>query len=379
MSLALTDEQELLRETAREFATENSPVTAFRELRDSVDAVGFSRPLWTEMAELGWVGVIIPEEFGGSGLGYRELGILLEECGRTLMCHPFLSTVLLAGNAILLGGSQRHKAEILPEIAKGERILALAFQETGRFAPYAVSTKAEAIGTGFRISGEKLFVLDGHVADTLVVVARTGGDSGDRNGISLFVVDAKSENVDITRTIMVDGRNAARIQLNGVEVTHEDVIGQVDAGAELLDAVFERATLGLSAEMLGSIQESFDRTIEYVKTREQFGVPIGSFQALKHRAAEMFCELELSHSVVRGGLQALDEGSDSSRALASAAKARVSDTGILVGCEAVQMFGGIGMTDEEEIGLFLKRLHAAAVTLGDASYHRSQFADQSGF
>lgn len=375
MTLALTEEQELLRDTAREFAAENSPVTAFRELRDSSDQAGFSRELWKEMAELGWAGVILPEEFGGSGLGYRELGVLLEECGRTLVAHPFLSTVLLGGNAVLLGGSEAQKSQLLPAVAKGEQILALAFQETGRFGPYTVSTKAEASGTGFQISGEKIFVLDGHVADKLAVVARTSGSSGDRDGLSLFLVDPGSDSVEVTRTIMVDGRNAARVRLNGTEVGHNDLLGTQDAGAEILDTVFTRATLGLSAEMLGTTQECFDRTVAYLKTREQFGVPIGSFQALKHRAAEMFCELELCHSVVRAGLRSIDLDANDATTLASAAKARLSETGVLVGCEGVQMHGGIGMTDEEDIGLFLKRLHATAATLGDGAYHRSAFAD----
>ncbi len=348
-------------------------------MRDSKDATGFDRDLWKEMGKLGWTGILLPESCGGSELGYAELGVVLEELGRTLTPEPFLSTVVLGATAIELGGSDAHKEAILPGVAKGERVLALAFREQGRFAPYAVSTKAEATSGGFRLTGEKRFVLDGHVADDLLVVARTSGDPGDRDGLTLFLVDPSVDAVQITRTIMVDSRNAARVRLDGVDVDRSQVIGEVDRAADVLDPVFDRATIALSAELLGTLSEAWERALEYLKTREQFGVKIGSFQALKHRAALMFCEVELCRSVVMEALRAIDEDRPNLSLLASAAKARVSDAAVLIACEAIQMFGGIGMTDEEEIGFFLKRARAAELTLGDASYHRDRFARLSGY
>ena len=379
MSLALTEEQELLRETARTFVRERSPVTSLRELRDGAGPDGFSRELWVEMAELGWVGVLFPEEYGGSDLGYAELGVVLEECGRTLMAQPFLSTVLLAGNAVLLGGNEQQRKDLLTGVCSGATILALAFQEQGRFDPYGIASEAVPSNGGFRLSGQKIFVLDGHVADKLVVAARTSGAPGERDGITLFLVDPKAAGLSITRTTMVDSRNAANLRLAGVEVPRGDVLGQVDHGAEILDPVFDRATIGLAAEMLGSAQEAYDRTIVYLKTREQFGVVIGSFQALKHRAANMFCDLELDRSLLLEALRAIDADRPDVAQLASATKSRLSETAVEVACEAIQMHGGIGMTDEEEIGFFLKRARPASLTLGDASYHRARFARLRGF
>jgi alkylation response protein AidB-like acyl-CoA dehydrogenase len=287
--------------------------------------------------------------------------------------------VLLAGNALLLGGSELQKKDLLPGLCEGDVILALAFQEQGRFAPYAISAKAEPTGSGFQLTGEKIFVLDGHVADHIIVAARTSGSAAERDGITLFCVAAGTARLSVTRTTMVDSRNAARVVLDGVEVDASQVVGEVDRGADILDAVFVRAAIGLSAELLGTALEAYERTIEYLKTREQFGTVIGSFQGLKHRAADMFCELELSQSVVREALRAIDGDNPDVAALASAAKARVSDTAVRVGCEGVQMYGGIGMTDEEEIGLFLKRVRSAEQTLGDGAYHRDRFAELRGF
>ena len=379
MSLVLTEEQELLQGTAREFIKERSPVAKLRELRDSQSPVGFSRELWKEMAELGWVGIIFPEEYGGAGLGYAELGLVIEECGRQLAAEPFLSTVLLGGNAILLAGNETQRKDVLPAVCAGERILAMAHQETGRHDPYHNALRAEASGGGYRLSGEKVFVLDGHVADQLVVVARTSGAVDDREGISLFLVNADAKGMSTTRTHLVDSRNAARIRFEGLEVDRSALLGEAGRGAAILDRVLDRATVGLCAEMLGGIQEAFDRTLAFLKEREQFGVPIGSFQALKHRAGVMFCQIELARSVVMEALRALDEERADAPELASMAKARCADAYFLVGNEAVQMFGGIGVTDEEEIGFFLKRARVAQMTLGDATYHLDRFARLRGF
>ncbi|MEE9281617.1 MAG: acyl-CoA dehydrogenase family protein [Myxococcota bacterium] len=379
MALLLTEEQELLRETAREFVRERAPVTELRKLRDEASPDGFSRELWKDMVELGWSGIIFPEDVGGVDLGHVELGVVLEETGRTLMASPLVSTVLLAGNAVLLGGNDVQRKDVLTAVCAGERVLALALQEGGRHDPYGIATRAEETSGGYTLTGRKTFVLDGHVADQLVVAARTSGEVGERDGLTLFLVAAAADGLEITRTIMVDSRNAAIVELQRVEVERSAVLGSVDAGADVLDATLDRATAAFSAELLGTCLEAYERTLQYLKDRKQFGVPIGSFQALKHRAAQMFVEAELSRSIVLDALQAVDEKRPELPQLASVAKARVSDAAFLIGNEALQMHGGIGMTDEEEIGFFLKRARVAQSTLGDASFHRDRYATLQGF
>lgn len=379
MGLILTEDQVILRDMAKSFLDEKSPVERMRSLRDSQDETGFSRDLWKEMGELGWIGILFPESVGGAEMGYGELGVVLAECGRVLAPEPFLSTVLLGGNALLLGGNEPLQKDLLPALCSGDRLLSLAFQEQGRFAPYAVETTATRDGDSYRIQGCKLFVLDGHVADQIVTVARTAGGPREREGLSVFVVDADTPGLEIEPAQMLDGRNASSIAFNHVTVDASRVLGQIDAGAELLDSVYDRASVGLCAEMLGCFEEAFERTLEYLKTREQFGVKIGSFQGLRHRAADMFGEMEFARSVVRDAQSALDDARADMAECASAAKARCSEVAQLIGGEAIQMHGGIGMTDEEEIGLFFKRLKAAEMTLGDASYHRDRYAGLRGY
>ena len=374
MSLVLTEEQELLRQTARELIEARSPVAEFRRLRDSNDPVGFSRELWGEMAELGWAGIPFPEVYGGAELGCVELGVVLEECGRRLVASPLVSTVLLGGNALLLGGNDTQKKDVLTAVAAGERILAVALQEGPRHAPYRVETRAERRGGAWRLVGRKDFVLDGHVADQLVVVARSAGASGERDGLSLFLVDAGARGLRRTRTQLVDGRNAAKLELEGVEVDAGALLGQAERGADVIDAVLDRAAAGLAAEMLGGVDVAFNTTLDYLKARQQFGVPIGSFQALKHRAARMFVALELARSVVLDALQALDARHPRAPQKASIAKAQLSAAAYLIGNEAVQMHGGLGVTDEQDIGLYMKRARAAQFTFGDAAFHRERYA-----
>jgi alkylation response protein AidB-like acyl-CoA dehydrogenase len=369
MSFVLSPEQVSIRDVARRFARERAPVAHLRRLRDTGDATGFSRALWKEMAELGFAG----------GLGFAELGLVLEELGRTLVPSPMVSTVLLAGRAIAVGGTPAHESEHLPAIAAGERIFAFAHEEGPRHAPYRVATRAERSSSGFRITGEKVFVLDGHACDALVVVARTSGDRDDRDGLTLFLVPASLRGVTATRTPLVDSRGAARVRFEGVEARDADVLGEFDNGAELLDGVLASARIGLAAEMLGSLSEAFDETVAYLKVRKQFGVAIGSFQALKHRAAQVFCEIELTRSVVMDALRAVDDARPDVALAASAAKARATDTFLLVTAEAVQMHGGVGVTDELDIGLYLKRARTTEMTFGDAAYHRDRFATLSGY
>jgi len=287
--------------------------------------------------------------------------------------------VLLGAGAIMAGGNEEQQKAILPGVAEGSTILALAFQERARFHPYPGSTTAKSNGSGFTISGSKTFVLDGHVADKLIVSARTSGEADDRDGVTLFIVDPKAKGVTIERTLMVDSRNAARVTLEAVTVDEANMVGSLDAGADVLDPVLDRATICLCSELLGVTSYAFDTTLEYLKTRIQFDVLIGTFQALQHRAVDMYCQLELTKSMVIDALQAIDEERDDVAIMASAAKASASLTAHLITREAIQMHGGIGMTDEHDIGLYLKRSGACELTLGDPSYHRDRFATLKGF
>ena len=370
MPLTTNEEQQLLRDSARSFLEDNSPVSRMRALRDERDATGFSRALWKAMADLGWLGIHLAEEHGGSGMGLREVAIIVTECGRVLAPEPLLSTLLLGANAVRLSPNEAVGADVLPAVAAGERLVAFALEETGRFDPYAIGTEAAATEGGYSISGEKCYVLDGHVADQIVVVARTSGSPGDRDGVALVLVDADADGVDIQRTTMMDGRNAALVRFSGVEVNADQLLGD----AALLERVLDQATLGLAAEMVGMADEAFERTLTYLKDRDQFGVKIGTFQALRHRAAEMFAELEFARSLVLDGVSAVDDDREDASLSASAAKAQANKAARLIGGEAIQMHGGIGMTDELDIGLFFKRLRAAEITLGDETYHLRRFA-----
>jgi acyl-CoA dehydrogenase len=348
-------------------------------LRDENNADGFDRDTWNSMVELGWAGIPFPEEHGGLAFGYKGLGVVTEETGRTLAASPLFATVWVGGTAINVGGSDEQKAEILPKVASGELLLALALEESHRHNPYGVATTATESDGSYRLTGEKTFVLDGHVADKLIVAARTSGSAGERDGITLLLVDAKADGVEVTRTIMADSRNAANIKLENVVA--EGVIGEVDQGADILDKTLDIARIGIAAEMLGSTQECFERTVAYLKEREQFGVPIGSFQALKHRAADMFCEIELSKSCVLEALTALDEGRDAEEIakLASLTKAKVGETYHTVSREGIQMHGGIGMTDEFDIGFFIKRAAVTEQTFGDVNFHRNRYGELEGY
>ena len=382
MDLVLSAEQELLQQTVREFVAGRSSLKRVRGLRDDGDPEGFSRTLWAEMARLGWLGIVLPVEHDGLGLGYMELMVVMEELGRGLMPEPMLSTVLLGGTALLLGGSAAQQEEHLAPVAAGERLLALGYQEArSRHTVHHVETRATPAGGGWVLRGEKLQVLDGHVADRLIVTARTSGEPHDVEGVTLFLLRPDASGVRVTRQTRLDGRNAALVRLEDAHVERHAVVGEVDRGGALLTRVIERATAALTAEMLGSMTAAFDMTITYLKTRVQFGVPIGSFQALKHRAARMYAELELARSAVMHAHRTIDEGRDEAivaRAVA-VAKARASDAFLLIANEGVQMHGGIGMTDEHDIGFFLKRARAAEQTFGDAAYHRDRMARLDGY
>ncbi len=381
MPMILNEEQNMLKDSAKDFCTNSAPIDQLRKLRDDDSGDGFDRGTWTAMVELGWAGIPFPEEHGGLAFGYKGLGVVTEETGRTLTASPLFSTVWVCGTAINTGGSDALKSDLLPKIAAGELLMALALEESHRHSAYGVAATAETSGDGYTINGSKTFVLDGHVADKLIVATRTSGSSGDRDGISLFIVDRSADGVVVTRTKMADSRNAANIEFSNVVVASDALLGELDKGADVLDPTLDVARIGIAAEMLGGLQECFERTIAYLKEREQFGVPIGSFQALKHRAANMFCEVELSKSCVLEALTALDEARDSAEVakLASLTKAKVGETYNLVSREGIQMHGGIGMTDEFDIGFFIKRAAVSEQTFGDVNYHRNRYGELEGY
>ena len=376
-SMLLSEEQQLLRESARGFCREQAPISLHRKLRDSRDPDGFGRDLWRRMVDLGWSGMAVPEEFGGYGFGHLGLGLVLQETGRTLVDSPLIATVLLGANAILELGSDRQKAELLPRVVAGELLLAFALDEGALHDPARIEATAFATENGYALNGAKTFVLDGHVADRIIVVARDNDGSNGAGALGLFLIDAAAPGLEITRTIMVDGRNSANLHLSNVQVSADRRLGESATSPADLDRMLDIARVGLAAEMLGSIEEVFERTLDYLRQREQFGVPIGAFQALQHRAAEMYSEIELSKSLLRTALAALDDPvSDHRRIakLASAAKAKLSEVFFLVSNEGIQMHGGIGMTDEFDIGFFLKRARVAQQFLGDAGFHRDRYA-----
>ena len=381
MTMILNEEQTMLKDSAKEFCAKNAPIAQLRKLRDEDSADGFDRGAWQAMAELGWAAIPFPEAFGGLDFGYKGLGVVTEETGRTLAASPLFATVWLGGTALNKGGSEKQKAALLPPLAAGELLLALALEESHRHNPYAIATEARKASGGFLLNGKKTFVLDGHVADKLLVVARTSGGPDSRDGLSLFLVDRQAAGVKVTRTRMVDSRNAANIEFDGLALGDEALVGELDKAAEVLDPVLDIGRIGMASEMLGGLQECFERTIAYLKEREQFGVPIGSFQALKHRAANMFCEVELSKSCVLEALTALDEGRSAEEVakLASLAKAKVGETYNLVSREGIQMHGGIGMTDEFDIGFFIKRAAVSEQTLGDLNFHRNRYGELEGY
>jgi acyl-CoA dehydrogenase len=380
MELVLNEEQTMLDQTAKDFIKNTSPVSRMRKLRDDDESLCYSKEMWREMAELGWNSILFSEEDGGMGLGMAEVVLVTEAMGRGLAPEPYLSSVMLAGQALAIGGAQELREQWLGPIIEGETVLALAYQEKGgRYDLNRVTTRAEKASDGYRLNGEKTQVLDGYGADAIIVSARTSGEEEDADGITLFLIPKETSGLVVTRQSRVDSRNVALIQLKDAEIPESNIVGTVGKGGELLSRVIDLATIALCGEMLGGMSFSFDRTLDYMKERVQFDVVIGTFQALKHRATKMFMELELSRSAVMAAARALDENAENTDILVSTAKARCSDAYILITNEAVQILGGIGMTDEEDVGFFLKRARVAEMTFGDATYHRDRFATLKGY
>jgi acyl-CoA dehydrogenase len=369
--LILTDEQTMLKEAADGFLNERAPIAHLRKLRDSRDPDGVSRELWAAFGEMGFAGVLIPEADGGSGLGAVEAGVIAESLGRTLTPSPFLGSSVLAAS-VLKAGSDAQKAW-LPKIAAGEAIVSLAVDEGPKHAPARIATTAERRGNGFVLNGAKGFVVDGHVADALIVAARTEA------GLTLFLIDPSTDGLEVERTVMVDAHNAARVMLSDVQVDADAVIGVVDEGEGPLTAALDLGRACGAASLVGAADQAFQVTLEYLRTRTQFGKAIGEFQALQHRAAHLFTEIEIAQAAVLAALQALDEGRDDAGLVVAVAKAKAGRVAELAVQEAVQMHGGVGMTDEYDVGLYMKRIRVLNELLGDAAFHQEAMARAQGF
>ena len=374
MALVLTEEQSMLRDSARGLISDKAPVSHLRHLRDSKDATGFSRELWKTFADMGFCGLLVPENHGGSGLGCVEAGVVMEEIGRTLVPSPFLSTAVLAASALTRGGSAAQKSEHLPKISAGELLAALAVDEGTKHRPLQTKLQAVRSGNGFKLNGSKAFVVDGHVADLLIVAARTAGSTGERDGVTLFLVDPRTKGVATERTVMVDSHNAARIDFDNVEVNADHVLGEVDQGIALLEGVLNIGRGAVASEMVGLSEEVFGRTVAYLKERKQFGKAIGEFQALQHRAAQLYIDIEITRSAVLKALQTLDGDAANAAPAVAVAKAKAGTTATRAVQEGVQMHGGMGMTDQFDIGFFMKRARVCEELFGDANYHADQLA-----
>ena len=379
MKLILTEEQEFLRDTAKDFAQERTPVTHFRSLRDNKDENLWDKDIWQEMVNLGWSGILIPEEFGGSDFGVAGISVILQECGKTLTPSPLFSTGVLGAYAISNFGTQEQKEKYLSKIVSGEITTALAVDESSHHDPCKTLFKAEQKGSDFLLNGKKTFVIDGASADVLIILARTSGNSGDLAGLTLFIVESNVDGIKKIKLDMADSRNYANIEFNDVECSNKSILGALESGGETVERILDIGRIAMSAEMLGNAEAAFETTIDYLKQRKQFGVLIGTFQALQHRAAEMFCEIELTKSAVMAAIHGADENSNELQRLSSLAKTIAGETLNLVSNEAIQMHGGIGVTDEYDLGFFIKRSRVAEQIFGSSTYHTERYANLSGF
>ena len=379
MKLVLSEEEQFLKDTAKNFADERSPISHFRSLRDNNDPKLWDKDIWSEMVKLGWPGILIPEEFGGSNFGVTGIGVILQECAKTLTPSPLFATGVLGAYAITQFGNDDQKSNYLPKIVSGEITTALAIDETSHHEPSKTEMTAEKNDSNFILNGKKIFVIDGASADILIVLARTSGVKGDSTGLSLFILNSDTSGIETKKLDMADSRNYANISFNEVIIDESSLLGDLETAGETVESILDIGRIAMSAEMLGNAESAFEITLDYLKQRKQFGALIGSFQALQHRAAEMFCEIELTKSSVMAAMRAADENSNELQRLSSLSKTMAGETLHLVSNEAIQMHGGIGVTDEYDIGFFLKRARVAEQIFGSAKYHTERYANLSGF
>ena len=374
MSFVLSEDEQMMRESARGFFGEAAPVSALRKLRDDKDSIGFSRELWRSMAEMGFCGVLVPEDQGGVDLGYAAAGLILEEMGRNLTSSPFIPTSVLAASAFNLAGTDAQKSAHLPKIASGEAIYAFAVDERARHNPGHIETRATKDGNGFRLSGQKRFVNAGTGADMLIVAARTEDDK-----INLFLVDPRADGVSLEARRTVDSHVPADFTFEDVKLDGDALLSGADDPEKAYEQVLNAGRACQAAESHGVACQAFDATLDYLKGREQFGVSIATFQGLQHRAAHLYGELELSQSLVRRALTTLDTQPSQAPLWCMAAKAKATQVSRFAAAEGIQMHGGVGMTDEYDIGLYYKRAQAAGEFLGDDNFGAGEVARLSGY
>ena len=379
MPLYHDEDQAMLAESASGFmADEGNIAKQLRHWRDRDCKDGFGHELWKQMAEMGFTGMLVGEDDGGLGMGHVEAGIVLEEIGRNLTPSPFLTSSVLAATA-LKHGSDDVKGRYLPGLIEGESVFAVAIDETAKHRPQRITTKAEKSGNGFKLSGSKSFVIHGASADMIVVAARTSGADDDNEGITLFAVPKDAANMSHDAVRLVDSSVATHTRFDGVELDGDAVIGEVDGGREILNAVLTAGRIGAAAEGVGVARGAMDMTIDYLKQRKQFGKLIGEFQALQHRASHLYSEVEIARAVTIKTQQLLDGGSEAAELMSSVAKAKVAKAAGLAVKEGVQMHGGIGMTDEYDIGLYMKRIRVAREMFGDFNFHADRLAQLRGY
>jgi len=379
MNFDLTEEQEMIVDQAAKFVANESPVVRFRKLRDTER--GWEPEMWAKMAEQGWLAIALPEEQGGFGGSFVDVALILEQLGRGLVPEPFIASAVLAGGILSDIGTESQRDAYLSPMIEGQTTLAFAYAEKqSRYNLNDCLTKAEKSGDGWSLSGEKVWVLNGHAADQIIVAARTGGGQFDDSGLSLFIIDGDTPGLTRIRVPGMDGQRTAVLRLDGVVVGAEQLIGREGEALEMIEKTIDRGAAAACAEGLGTVQELFERTIAYLKEREQFGVPIGSFQALQHKAVDMYAELELCKSaVILASIQVDNPDSEVRKAEVSAAKLQLADGGWLVQENAIQLFGGIGVTDEQDEGLFFKRLRVLNGLFGDADWHVGRFQGLKSF
>ncbi len=379
MPLYHTEDQAMLADTARPFMAEEGAIAKqLRHFRDINCKDGFGHALWKQFAELGFTGMLVAEADGGLGMGHVEAGIVLEEVGRNLTPSPFLTSSVMAATA-LGAASAELKGRYLPGLLSGDAVFAVAIDEGAKHRPERIKTRAVRSGNGFSLSGSKAFVVHGGSADMLVVAARTAGNDDDDAGITLFAVPKDVAGLSQDAVRLVDSSVATHVKLDNVQLDADAVIGEVDGGRDLLNKVLAAGRIGAAAESLGVAGGSFDMTTTYLKQRKQFGRLIGEFQALQHRAAHLYSEIEIARAVVIKAQQLLDAGSEKAELMVSVAKAKAGKAAALAVKEGVQMHGGIGMTDEYDIGLYMKRDRALAEFMGDVYYHAERVARLSGY
>ena len=378
MSFLLNEEQRQFSDSAQEFLSAKSPLSLQRQLRDTSSALGFEPRLWEEVIELGWTAAVFPESEGGLAVGYKGMGAVFEAIGRHVAALPLLSSIVLGGEIVLQAGTASQKQTWLPSLMTGQQRLALAIDEQGRHDPRKIKTMATKTADGWLLNGDKWFVMDGLGATCFVVVAKVEKPNGAAE-MGLFLVDNAWTGVKTQATRLADSRNYAQLNLVNVRVTEDMCLGVGAAAEKALNMALDKARICLAAEGLGLLKEAFDRTNTYLKERIQFDVPIGSFQALQHRMARLYTELQMLESCVRAALSAIDSEQDDLALLASLAKARASDLCEKLMNEAIQLHGGIGVTDEFDLGLIVKRARVLQQSLGDGVFHRNRYACLKGF